>query len=254
MKNHFIISYPGNKRCECEIIYENIKDNLTNVKTIIEPFCGTSAFSFFISLKHPKQFEYVLNDNDSYLIELYKLIQDETKLNDFINELKNDFELYNNKIGYNNYIKNNTLKGYFIARKFYCIRSGLFPTTKPLQIETIEKIKTYPIINFLRTEKIILSSENGNEIIKKYNNSNCLLFIDPPYLNSHNDNYKNPSVEIFEFLNNELKNLKSKILICIEDMWMTKLIFKDYKSITYKKKYQPSKKDTNHILYNNFIQ
>ena len=53
MKNHFFMGYAGNKRNECEGLYNEVKDKLSNIKTIIEPFCGTSSFSFYLSLKHP---------------------------------------------------------------------------------------------------------------------------------------------------------------------------------------------------------
>ena len=49
-------------------IYEDIKNKLDNITTIIEAFCGTSAFSNYISLKRPKQFKYVLNDTNIFLI------------------------------------------------------------------------------------------------------------------------------------------------------------------------------------------
>jgi len=53
-KNHFFIPYAGNKRSEVERIYESIKDKLDDIEYVVEPFCGTSAFSFYMSLKHPK--------------------------------------------------------------------------------------------------------------------------------------------------------------------------------------------------------
>ena len=68
-KNHFFIPYAGNKRSEVEKIYDSIKDKLNDIEYIVEPFCGTSAFSYYMSLRHPKQFKYILNDNNKYLIE-----------------------------------------------------------------------------------------------------------------------------------------------------------------------------------------
>ena len=84
MKNHFFFGYAGNKRNECETIYDEIKNKLDNITTIIEPFCGTSAFSYYLSLKCPKQFKYVLNDNNIFLIQLYVIAKDEKKLEKLI--------------------------------------------------------------------------------------------------------------------------------------------------------------------------
>ena len=41
MKNHFLISYAGNKRNECENIFNYCKFLLNNneIDTIVEPFC-----------------------------------------------------------------------------------------------------------------------------------------------------------------------------------------------------------------------
>ena len=58
MKNHFVISYAGNKRNEVTRIYETLK--LENITTIVEPFCGTAAVSFYISTLHPQKFKYIL--------------------------------------------------------------------------------------------------------------------------------------------------------------------------------------------------
>ena len=63
-KNHFFIPYFGNKRKETPLIYEKTKHELNDITTIIEPFCGSCAFSYYISLQHPKKYKYILNDNN----------------------------------------------------------------------------------------------------------------------------------------------------------------------------------------------
>jgi site-specific DNA-adenine methylase len=68
MKNHFFFSYSGNKRDEVETIHDALKNNLKNITTIIEPFCGSSAFSFYIASLYPGRVNYILNDNNKYLI------------------------------------------------------------------------------------------------------------------------------------------------------------------------------------------
>ena len=117
MKNHFFISYAGNKRNEVLKLYETIEPNLKDIKTIIEPFCGTSAFSYYISLKHPKKFNYILNDNNKYLIELYNIAKDDEKLKQLIEEL--DVMILDiDKIKYNTIIKEDNVKAWLIKNKF----------------------------------------------------------------------------------------------------------------------------------------
>ena len=77
-KNHFCIGYKGNKR---EEIKEIIKDiDFTNIKYIVEPFCGTSALSYHLSLLYPNKFKYILNDNNNNLIKLYNIMKDPKKI------------------------------------------------------------------------------------------------------------------------------------------------------------------------------
>ena len=68
MKNHFIFSYAGNKRNEVEQIFDKI--DLKDIDTIIEPFCGSSAMSYYLSTLYPKKFKYILNDNSK---EIYNI-------------------------------------------------------------------------------------------------------------------------------------------------------------------------------------
>ena len=87
MKNHFFFSYAGNKRDEVELIDEKIKNSLTGITTIIEPFCGSSAFSYYLSTIYPKKFKYILNDNNEQLIQLYHIAQNPTKLKKLVKQL-----------------------------------------------------------------------------------------------------------------------------------------------------------------------
>ena len=90
MKNHFLISYAGNKRNECENIFNYCKFLLNNneIDTIVEPFCGSQAFSYYISTLYPKKFKYILNDNDIFLKELYEIFKDDKKIELFIKNIK----------------------------------------------------------------------------------------------------------------------------------------------------------------------
>jgi len=127
MNNHFFFSYAGNKRQEIKIIYDEIEPSLKDVKTIIEPYCGTSAMSYYISTKHPKEYKYILNDNNKMLIMLYKLVQEgtkekevEDKINKYIikfNECKTNEE---RKIYYNSILKDNgCICSYIFINKYY---------------------------------------------------------------------------------------------------------------------------------------
>jgi site-specific DNA-adenine methylase len=251
MKNHFFFGYAGNKRNETEQNYNTL--DLTNIKTIIEPFCGTSAISFYISTKHPKQFNYILNDSNKLLIDLYKISIDDEALNNLINELNEDYREMD-KEKYLNIIKNDTIKAFIFKHKIYKIRPGLFPLKKP-NVD-FNYLRASPIIQFLKTEKITLLNDDGYNVFKTYeNNKESLIIVDPPYLDSCNDFYKlNPTlINIYEYLSlNSIKWFQSKIVCILESNWIIRLLFKDYDFINYDKTYEMSKKKTIHSIIKNF--
>lgn len=256
MKNHFLMSYFGNKRMEVENFYNSIKDNLNDIDTIIEPFCGSSALSYYISLQHPLKFKYILNDNDKYLIELYKIVIDEKKFNEFILKLNKISENIN-KEKYDKLKKEDTLVNWFYVHKIYSIRTGLYPLNAESKIiKDFNILKNCPIINFLKTEKIEIVQGDGMICYKKYKDlENNLIILDPPYLSLCNDFYYKTDVNLYEYLyDNNIKNEKAKIYLILENIWIIKLLFKNNNILsTYSKKYQTTKKQTEHIIIYNKI-
>ena len=264
MKNHFIISYFGNKRNEVETLYNLIKDDLINKTTIIEPFCGSSALSYYLSTQHPKKYNYVLNDNSTYLIEVYKILQDEEKTEDFIKKL-NDMHTAifkektpeERKTKYLSCINENNVISWVYSCRIYSIRPGLYPIRdeKKFINYNFNNILKAPIINFLRTENIKFTNDCGTNCLNSYkDDENNLIFLDPPYLQLCNDFYQDKSLNIYEYLynNNNITNMKAKIILILEDTWLTKLLFKNYKIIqTNNKTYQTSKKKTLHLTISN---
>jgi site-specific DNA-adenine methylase len=253
-KNHFFTSYFGNKRTECGKIYEQLKDKLDEVDYIIEPFCGSSAISYYISLKHPKKFKYILNDNNKHLMECYEIFKDEIKLNKFIDDL-NKLMVDITKEKYNILIKEDRVENWFIKQKIYCIRPGLFPNDyEKRHKKDFKYLLDAPIIKFLRTEEIEFINDDAIELINKYkDDEKALIILDPPYVQLNNDFYLEGDTNIYEYLyKNNIKDMTSKILLILEDNWIIKLLFPDTVKQTYDKIYQTNKKKTSHIIVSNF--
>jgi site-specific DNA-adenine methylase len=252
MKNHFFFSYCGNKRDEVERLFECM--DLTNKNIFVEPFCGSCAMSFYISTKMPKKFKYIINDNDKRLIELFKLAKDKKKFDAFIKKInKLCFDKdgdFIDKITYNNINKEDTLESYFITRKYYTIRQGLYPQRKMLPISN-----DCLFVNFLRTEDVEILNNDAIDVFNQYiDNKNAIIFLDPPYLMSCNGLYDTPDGNIYEYLFNikaELKTKESLLICCLENMWIIKMLFSGFNFITYNKTYQISKKKTEHIIISN---
>lgn len=259
MKNHFITPYTGNKREEVEIIYENIKGYIEDKKIIIEPFCGSSAISYYISLQQPNKYKYILNDLDKNLIELYKIMKDEFKLKKFVDEINKrcwEDDKFIDKETYLNLINKDDVYAWFIKFKFYNMRPGLYPLSprNPKKLN-IDEINNKPIINFLRTEDIEFKNMEAIDIYEEYKDNKDVFFImDPPYLmacNSFYDNDKSKKLNIYEyFIYNHANN--KNICFVLEKNWVVKLLFVKYKSISYDKKYNGyCKKKSKHIIFIN---
>ena len=250
--NHFLISYSGNKRRETEDLYNEIKNKLDDghINTIIEPFCGTSAFSYYISTKYPGKFKYILNDNNKHLIKLYQVAKDPHKLNELILKLKSFVTNDLTKKIYNAIVKNDVFENWVFKHKYCFIRPGIYPTNN-FSDHFFDKMKKSPILTFLRNENITFYYEEGIKIINEYKDvSTCLMFLDPPYIlsGSSNDFHYDSKVNIvYEYLSiNVINDMKALILLSLEeDNWIIGLMFKDYiKSI---------KNKSMHLIISNII-
>lgn len=252
MKNHFFISYFGNKRQEVERIYNNIPD-FDKYNIIVEPYCGSSAFSYYVWLNNKnKNLSYVLNDNNKFIIELYSISKNIEKFNILYNDIIKIQETTTNKDLYKEVVKKaqNDLASYIYINKVYSIRVGLYPINRKFTKDSFNTFLNAPIIEFLRTANITIRNEDALKVYDEYKgNDKAIIFLDPPYLISNNSWYNDPKVNIYEYLfNNDILKEKALIILCLENIWIIKLLFKGKKTIVYDKKYQTKKKLTEHII------
>ena len=94
------------------------------------------------------------------------------------------------------------------------------------------------------------------EFINKYNQDDDKLFLlDPPYMATCNDFYNCKDVNIYEWVFNNkslLLDSKNKIIFILENIWVIKLLLKNFKILfEYNKIYDLSHKKTTHIIYSN---
>jgi len=181
--NHFIIPYFGNKRGEMKFILPMIKTLLDSdkIKYIVEPYCGTSAFSYTISKLYPEKFTYVLNDNNEYLIELYDIMTDDNKINDFnkkIDEMLIDLDKKKYKE------LPNDIYRFYLYSKVSNFRQGLYPLDGHNKTYGSYHIsRKHDIVNFMREENVMMFNEQALDIYKCYKDrDDCFIFLDPPYL------------------------------------------------------------------------
>lgn len=251
MKNHFYFPYPGNKRNEVDIIFKDL--DIEKYDTIIEPFCGSCAMSYYLSITYKKKFKYILNDIDENLITLLKMNEDEIiKLEDKLKELIPILDV----IKYKEIIKEKTFFGWFLKHFFYNIRPGLFDKNGKNKVIKISKC---PILNFLKSNDITFLNINAIDLIKDYDtrdNNNILFLLDPPYMEMNNnghyvtDKNHNYTSNIYKYLFDH--KIDKHYLFIVEYNWIVQLLRLPVK-IVYDKLYQPTKIKTKHAVLTNII-
>lgn len=245
-KNHFFFSYFGNKRKEIDNIFACI-DNY-DVEYVVEPFCGSSSFSYHLSKLHPNRYKYVLNDNNKLLIELYTIVKDDEKMKAFeekINKICSTVD----KTVYGKLDKN-TVEGYYIVNKIYSMRPGFWNLKYKYKYI---RILDSPMCDFLRNENVILSSADGIDVYEEYKKKNSLIFLDPPYLMACNSFYNDAKVNIYQHLYfHKIEHEPAFIMLCLEWSWIIQLLFQNNKVVTYDKKYESckKKKTTHAVIFN----
>jgi site-specific DNA-adenine methylase len=269
MKNHFFFSYAGNKREEVEHIFNKL--DLNNVDTIVEPFCGSCAVSYYIwSQNKDKNYKYILNDLDNNLISLLRLIKygNYKDVEDDVNKKREEILTYGDEMDkakkkYLEYVKNEKINGYLFGHKYYKMRPFTFPMNELHRLNKKLDLSSYPMYEFITTADIELYNEDANKIIDKYDDDKSFIFLDPPYIASCNNFYSTDTGEnitnIYQKLTDKkLSNFKCKIIICHENNWLFKILFKDYvnNDDEYSKKYyntiKGKHKKTTHICIKNY--
>ncbi len=249
---HFPCRYPGNKRKEVKHLEEHI--DFTGIKTIIEPFCGTSAMSYFLS-KKLTGVKYILNDIDKDLIKIYdllktvnseeiiyqiNLIKDRIKCKEDFNEIAKEYKEDNCVYKYI-YL---TKSSFFGTRNLYSTTRKMSPLPFKFNKEQLEFIK------FVKSENVIIKNLDWKEIYDQYkDDKESLILMDPPYLMSFNDFYiKNVGFQnVYEYFSKS-PDFSCDIYFIVELNWIIKLLFKNCKIIEYNKHYEMSHKYVTHAL------
>ena len=126
-----------------------------------------------------------INDIDKIRIDFYNNMKNEDKRNELY-KIENDI-LEKGQEEYYKYVDKTKLKtdywSYVIGNRICNFRKGLFPTRKII-LKPISNIW----IEFFNISKI--TNLDWREIIEEYkDNEKAFIYLDPPYLNSFNNNY-----------------------------------------------------------------
>jgi len=193
MTRHFYFPYLGNKRTELKYFMNRVTaflDTHPEVKTIVEPFCGSCAFSFEIFQIYGNKYNYVMNDKDSKLIEFFSEVKKNTSkpFFDFVNQYWNKpiltKELYAELTAKKD---EDVFHWYFWQRCYTMYRGKYYP-------ERRDRIKSFTHEKFLERDKFVACCEFKNldyaTFLEAYlDSTDTLIFWDPPYFQSCNGYY-----------------------------------------------------------------
>jgi site-specific DNA-adenine methylase len=252
--NHFFMPYTGNKRNEVDELINKI--DFKEIKTVYEPFCGSSAYSFHIWLKYGNKFDYHLNDNNKLLIDFYHLFKNNTleEINEGLLEIKNKTTTKEDWDYYYKTTEDTVIKNLFFWKFSGMRRIGMFPLNRPfsgifkpssLQLKFLEFIKS-PNVYITNNDWLVSFNLGKNE-------PSSLFIFDPPYINCDNSFYVEKTLNVYQyFYEYRLTDYHSQIYFILEDMWIIRMLFSHYRMYEpYKKKYKYSRKDTAHIIISN---
>lgn len=220
--NSFIGWVGGKSRLKKEIIPLIPEDT----ERYIEVF-GGAGWVLFGKKPHPME---VFNDIDGNLINLYRQIKNNCK------ELQEEIDWIQSRelfYEYRNQIESGAkLTDIQRAARYLYIIKNSFGSTKS-SFATAPK-GTYNIIDRLpqyrnRLSKVIIESRDFEEIIKVYDRSKAIFYLDPPYVDTEKY-YTGASftTDDHKRLNGILKGIKGRFILSYNDCDFIRKLYKDF--------------------------
>lgn len=265
--SRFYFSWFGNKRTELSKIFDAV--NMDDFDTIVEPFCGSGALMLECYARYGDTKKYVFNDTDVRLISMLNFIKanGSQPLYDYCaNKLNAEDWKTHQKADlsdpYNFFYWNRVKAGF---------HRGSIPTKWP-SLKRNNKVELTD--KCFMSDSTSLTGDDWTECVNKYKDDpKALIFIDPPYFNSFNQEYygideinKNKMAKdittIFMDLLNYMETGKCCLISITNSFALLDHVFKKFIHSKYVKTYNIpilidkkwSKKTTNHIVICNILQ
>lgn len=184
-----LITYFGGKGT----MFNNIKKEFpTEFDIYLEPFSGSYSIGFQATEILKTKVE-IYNDLELNVYSLFKVLSDKTLFEDFKTKL--DLTPYCEKIReeYKNLLKKD-LSILDRAYYFFYVNRTSFNGNGGFSIQPVNRrgmsknVSSYlTAIEGLfeyhdRISKVVICNKDANDLIEKYNQSNCFLYCDPPYV------------------------------------------------------------------------
>ena len=198
LSNTSPLRYPGGKTRACKKLDEilNTNFNIENIKTIVSPFFGGVSFEFFLQNKY--NLDIICNDKFKPLYNFWNSCKDNSKKEELCKLLYGIVNTESNNITKDKFLeyRNDIMKEtdifkqafyYFIINR--CSFSGatlsggfsLEASKKRFTKSSIDRLKSLDLSKVQIYNKDFEEFLSDNVIHDTIDNTNTLIFLDPPY-------------------------------------------------------------------------
>lgn len=193
-------------------------------KTYIEPFVGSGAIYFKLQ-NDPDKVKSVLNDKDKIVTMGFRLLKTNPT---------GDIEKFNKMsiANLNSYVKTTQSGNLNNLAKAIIIQCGTFGSKGTGKIyasggiyNKMKKVVRGDYKDYMKNT--IVTSTDYKQAIRKYDNKDAFLFIDPPYEGS--DRLYKEGSDILDELAKVLNTVKGKFLLTLNDSTRVRKLFSKYK-------------------------
>lgn len=235
-----------------------------DVINVVEPFGGT--FAVIKNIYNSTNYIKYVNDNDPGLFAIYNdpngFAYYTLQMNELMKSFIYDKTTKNNLVDFDKFYEHIEELGYD-QDPFY----NEWKNHHQIRGKMLHYLKTLNNGSF--TDQIILmksirfTNDDYKIVLDRHRQDpTAFIFIDPPYLFSHNDHYSAQSketgipdmtqiiIDLVELLKDP--TTKAKIMIIINDMAILRWLFKDFIKMAYSRIYQLSKNKDRHLIITNY--
>ncbi|WP_332461339.1 DNA adenine methylase [Paenibacillus tianjinensis] len=218
------IKWRGGKRNLRKEIIEMIPEH----HCYVEPFAG----GLWVLFGKDKSKTEVINDIDKNLINFYSVLKN--NYNEFIKKF-NTYLVSRDEFEYLKNADEEEMDELMLAYKFFYINKNSFggdmssfnsyyrdtPYMNDSALKLLKKAHE-------RLKTVWVENRDYTEIIKKFDKPDSFFFFDPPYYETNNGSYKNGKNIDFEVLQQQLKSIKGKFLLTVNDNTYIRELMKDF--------------------------
>lgn len=241
--------YEGNKDREIKFFKNIVEKILNDDSIIVEPFGGSFSLIRHIFKDYGDKYKYAVNDINKKIIDIYKLLQKKKTNKSLIKQIKKLEEEITTPEQMKQLKKCDKLSSFLFGNSKYCIRPFIYPTKQKVRIK-YERFE-----NFLQLKNVKFDNKDFIEYLKKYeNNENAIIFLDPPYFLSNNDEYICKLTDNYFRYIQILKDKKATFIIIVNSHILTNIFMETvglFKIDEYDVLYMRSQKKTKHIIFSN---